>query len=45
MHYLVDIIILCRTAISGKRKVKYFGQELILSTLRGKSVPEFEKMR
>jgi hypothetical protein len=45
MHYPVAVIILCHAAISGKRKMKYPGWDLILSTLRRKSVPEFEKMR
>jgi hypothetical protein len=45
MHYSMDIITLDRAARRSKRKVKHPCYELILATMRRKSVPQFEKVR
>jgi hypothetical protein len=45
MHYFVDIITLCRVAPSVQIKGETSLYDLILSTMRQKSVPEIEKMR
>jgi hypothetical protein len=45
MHYLAVILTLCRATPSVERKVKHPRYELILATMRQKSVLDFEKMR